>query len=272
MAASSEATFTLFLRLPIEIRTKVWEYHIKSEPQIAQLGVSRGRCTAPFCINKAITREAFDLHGFVSAKITPEHSTTFHLQVDMIYISRRSSELWGTSSLREVLQVCNALKKVRSVAFYFEVVKNERVDLLDSLRDCTSLETVFVILKERSENEEAYSDHYYLFPEHLAFDEALGGEFNRQRLVQGANPETEPDLFLKPLAFDNALGESHREDRTPKIRPGPQVTPDMYYGRERGLDYGNGGEQGDFIENFPRWFSNYLTHLLRDDPDYHGQT
>jgi hypothetical protein len=265
MAASSEVTFTLFLRLPIEIRAKIWEYHIKSQPQIVQLGVSRSRCTAPFCINKAITQEAFDLHGYVSAKLTPEHSTIFHPQVDMIYISRRSSELWGTSSLREVLQACNALKKVRSLAFYFEVVKNERVDLLDSLRDCTSLEAVFVVLKERSENEEAYSDPYYLFPEHLAFDNALGGEFKRQRLVQGANEETEPDLFRQRPKVS-------REDRTPRIGPGRQITPDVYYVRERGLDYGNGGEQGDFIEIFPRWFANYLTHLVRDHPDYHGQT
>jgi hypothetical protein len=72
-------------------------------------------------------------------------------------------------------------------------VKNEKADLLDSLCDCTSLEAVFVVLKDRSENE-----------------------------------ETEPDLFLKHLTFDNALGESYREDGTPKIGPGPQVTPDVF--------------------------------------------
>lgn len=79
-------------------------------------------------------------------------------------------------------------------------------------------------------------------------------------------------MFLKHWAFDNALGESYREDRTPKIGPGPQVTPDVAYVRERGLDYKNGGGQGDFIEVKPRWFSNYLTHLVRDNPDYRGQT
>ena len=78
------------------------------------------------------------------------------------------------SSLREVLHACNALKKVGSVAFYFEVVKNERVDLLDSLRDCTSFEAVFVVLKDRSENEEAELD---LLLEHLAFDNALGESY-----------------------------------------------------------------------------------------------
>jgi hypothetical protein len=67
----------------------------------------------------------------------------------MLYISRGSSKYWGKSSLREVLQACSALKKDTSVAFHFEVEKNRKVDLIESLRHYTGLEGVFVLMKER---------------------------------------------------------------------------------------------------------------------------
>jgi hypothetical protein len=146
--ASSDSTFTLFPKFPIEIRAKIWKYHIEMHPQVVELGVPNSKETAPLDVSRATRQEAFDLHGYVSASLTPEHITVIHPKVDILYISWRSTKLWGTSSLKEVLQACNALERVRSVAFYFEVEQNPKLDLFDSLRHCTSLEVVFVVMRE----------------------------------------------------------------------------------------------------------------------------
>jgi hypothetical protein len=147
--APSDSAFTLFPKFPIEIRAKIWKYHIETQPQLVEPGVSRTRKTAIMGIDTGTRQEAFALHGHVSASFTPEHITVIHPEVDMLYISWRSTKLWGTSSLKEVLQACNALERVRSVAFYFEVEQNPKLDLFDSLRHCTSLEVVFVVMRER---------------------------------------------------------------------------------------------------------------------------
>jgi hypothetical protein len=60
-------------------------------------------------INTATRQEAFDLHGYVLVSLMLEHFTVTHPEVDMLYICRRSAEVSGMSSLKEVLQACNAL-------------------------------------------------------------------------------------------------------------------------------------------------------------------
>jgi hypothetical protein len=178
-------------------------------------------------INTATRQEAFDLHGYVSASLTPEHFTVIHPEVDMLYISRRSAEVWGTSSLKEVLQACNALERVRSVAFHFEVEKNPKLDLVDTLRHCTSLEVVFVVMKE------------HLLQEYLAFDQVAS------KLMGG-------------------ISLSYRTNLQAKIARGPQMlAPRVILVSEQMFDYGNAGNQEGSYESEFSWQKGQCMMSLR---------
>jgi hypothetical protein len=146
--------FTLFEKLPNEVKDLIWKYALLNEPaQVVRLSCqhneswNQNKLPSMVALSDRHCREAYHIHGYVSARVgihptsRQSRNLCFRPGYDMIYLPRMSCAV--CSAEVDWLKECPSLAQTKSVALRRETIFSDQV--IHFLKSCINLDAVFVV-------------------------------------------------------------------------------------------------------------------------------
>ncbi|KAE9366908.1 hypothetical protein N431DRAFT_445600 [Stipitochalara longipes BDJ] len=153
---NEEKEFTLYKKLPPELRMAIWNDHIQANPRRITLSTFRdhvicvGRkypIPAQLHVSRQVRSEGFKTYGYVELKRATEvNGVVVHPEVDMLLIDDIYAADIFPQRLQDTARESQALEKIRSIGIWESHVEFE--NFLDSFKNYSTLELVLIVVGE----------------------------------------------------------------------------------------------------------------------------